>query len=593
MTHTSNPQISPTNLFELYLHQEYDKLSKEFIQVLEHFETITYLKLEPDIQYFINVFVSNFLGLFTQPSYILSDEHAIRFIQLNSTISNLVAMSSFKTTDAYLDILKNQANNFVKFLALYSARNTVKIEHKVLFDTNSQFACLWYSHYCELYRSGLINQKAYKNLREHLTYSDNRLTDFYNISEVYFGATYIDNCFDREIKRTINQSIKRSPLCTAAQIKNTSNPKKIAVITCVWFSGHSVYRTLSKFVESLVPDYELTLVHLGGARPNLELSCFKSIKYVDIEGNSLNIDSLRENDFMVIYYPDVGMNPHSVILSNLRLAPIQICGTGHPVSTFGSEIDYFISGADVENPVDAQKNYSERLILLPGFGAIHNPPSYQIKATKKTQSAFIINCSWFSHKINYPMICTLNEIVKQSQKTILFRFFVGGIESLIQKNGFIPFGLDLEALLGKDHFELIPAKPYDEYMALMEEGDICIESHHFGGSNVMVDSLYLRKLTVTVEGNQWYNRIGSQMLRTVGLEELIAKSAEEYTRLILKLIHDDQYRLTLQNKLKQVDLTQTIFNSTSKKYFKKAIDFLVENHERLKCENSSKPILIQ
>jgi predicted O-linked N-acetylglucosamine transferase (SPINDLY family) len=82
------------------------------------------------------------------------------------------------------------------------------------------------------------------------------------------------------------------------------------------------------------------------------------------------------------------------------------------------------------------------------------------------------------------------------------------------------------------------------------------------------------------------------MLRSVGLEELIAKSADEYTRLILRLIHDDRYRLKTQDKLKQADLNKTIFNSDTKKYFRKAIDFLIENHEQLKREISRKPLVI-
>jgi predicted O-linked N-acetylglucosamine transferase (SPINDLY family) len=500
-------------------------------------------------------------------------------------------MSSFKTTDAYLDILREQPRNFAKILTLYSARNTVKFEYKALFDANPQLACFWYSCFSEIYRSGLVNKQAYQNLREHLTYSDDRLTDFYNINDVYFGATYIDGDRDREIKQKINRSIRKSPFCTTAQIKNTPNPKKVAVITSLWFSQHSVYRTLSEFVESLKDDYELTLVHLGGIITQLDIGSFKGIRSIYIQDNSLNIDSIRENDFMVVYYLDIGMSPESILLSNLRLAPIQLCGTGHPVSTFGSEIDYFISSADVEIPESAEENYSERLVLLPGFGAIHNKPTYQIRNIDKNRPKFIINCSWFSQKINYPLVCHLKEILKESKKDIIFRFFSGS--ALIRKNDFIPFARDLESLLGKAHVDLVPAKPYDEYMALMEEGDICIESYHFGGSNTVADSLYLRKPTVTFEGNKWYNRIGSQMLRVVGLEELIAKSAEEYIRLTLKLIHDDKYRLSIQKKLKQADLSGTIFSSASKNSFKKAIGFLIENHEQLKHENARKPIRIQ
>jgi predicted O-linked N-acetylglucosamine transferase (SPINDLY family) len=585
-----NPQINPRVLLELYLNQDYDQLSETFLQVWEHFQNKTYYALDLNLQYFINVFVKNFLYLFTQPDYVLSDRHVNRFIKQNLTISNLVAMSGFKNTDAYLQILNDQPRNFAKLLTLYSARNNVKFDKKALFDANYQLACLWYSCFCESYRSGVINQQTRENLQEHITYKDERLSDFHNIDDIYFGASYIDGDLDREIKHRINASIKNSPFATTAQINNHPHPKKIAVITSLWFSQHSVYRILSEFVESLKDDYELTLVHLGDIRNNIDIGFFKEIKYVYVKDNYLNIDALRENDFTAVFYPDIGMTVESIFLCNLRIAPIQICGLGHSVSTFGSEIDYYVSGADVEIPEGAEANYSERLVLLPGFGAIHNKPNYQIRNIEKKRPEMIINCPWYAQKVNYSLVSDLKEIAAQSQKQILFRFFSGG--ALTRKNDFIPFATDLESILGKDCIELMPAKSYNEYMALMEEGDICIEAYHFGGCNTVVDSLYLRQPTVTFEGDKWYSRIGSQLLRSVGLSELIAHSPAEYISLTLKLIHDDEYRLKIREKLAHADLNTTIFNADSKIYFKTAMDFLIAHHEQLKNDNSKTPLRI-
>lgn len=586
----NEPQINPRELLDLYQRQDYERLSDQLIQVLEHFERQTYYTLDPNARYFINVFVKNFLYFFTQPDYVLSDRHVTRFIQLNLTISNLVAISSFKTTDTYLEILTGQTRNFAKLLTLYSARNKVKFDRQMLFDASPQLASLWYSCYCELYRSGLINKEAYNNLQEHLTYTDERLTDYYNVDDIYFGATYIDGNRDREIKQRINQSIKKSPLITSAQIVNHPHPKKIGIITSLWFSQHSVYRILSEFIESLKDDYELTLIHLGEIKNNLDIGFFKAIKYVYIKDGYLNLEAIRDNDFTAIFYPDIGMSLESIFLSNLRLAPVQICGLGHSVSTFGSEIDYYISGADVEFP-HAQENYSERLVLLPGYGAIHNSPTYPLRTVDKKRPEFIINCPWYAQKVNYPLITLLQKIAEQAEKAILFRFFSGG--ALLRKNDFLPFAKDLEEYLGKERVELIPAKPYDEYMTLMLEGDICIEACHFGGCNTVADSLYLRMPIVTFEGDKWYSRIGSQMLRTVGLSELIAETAEEYIQRILKLIHDEAYCTNLRDKLKQLDLNQTIFSKADKQYFKKAIKFLIENHETLRQEGAKTPIRIQ
>ncbi len=588
----NNPQINPRDLFQLYLNQDYDQLSERFLRVLEHFENKTYFSLSPVAQYFINAFVKHFLHLFVQPDYILSDRHVTRFLQLNLTISNLVAISSFRTTDAYLEILRDQPNNFAKFLTLYSARNTVKLDRDLIFASNPQLACLWYSCVIEIYRTGLVNPVVQQNLREHLTYNHEQLTTFYRVDDLSFGATYIDGEQDRIFKRRINASIQSSPFCTNAVIHNTPNPKKIAVISALWFSRHSVYRILYEFVDALKDDYELTLVHLGAisSHNDIDVGCFKHVRYAYIKDGTLNIDSLRENDFALAYYPDIGMSLESIFLSNLRIAPIQVCGLGHSVSTHGAEIDYFISGADVELTHGAEQCYSERLVLLPGAGAIHSHPDYQLQHRQKSRPEFIINCPWFAQKVNYSLICHLQEIVRQAKKPLLFRFFSGA--ALLRKNDFLPFVRDLTGLLGSNHVEVVPAKPYAEYMGMMEEGDICLDSYHFGGCNTIADGLFLRKPTITFEGSRWYSRIGSQMLRQVGLGELVAKTPEEYIELTLQLIHNDSYREQICTMLQSVDLDHTIFSTEGKMYFKQAIDYLLQNHDQLQTSTSRTPIYI-
>src|SRR5262245_14122916 len=93
--------FDPRKLIELYLGGRHDELSQEFLSVLAHFEATSYLALSPKVQYFINAFVKIFLSLFTQPDYIISERHIDPFLWKNPTIANLVAVSSFRTTDAH------------------------------------------------------------------------------------------------------------------------------------------------------------------------------------------------------------------------------------------------------------------------------------------------------------------------------------------------------------------------------------------------------------------------------------------------------------------------------------------------------------
>jgi hypothetical protein len=576
MNNETQLNINAKEYQELYVNQQYDLLSEKFINILTHFEQNSYYLVTSNLQHFINVFLKNFFFFLTQPEYNISDKYVTSLIQLNPVISNITAISCYETTDHALEILKNQEKNFIKILILYSARNKIKFDYSALFNTNETLACLWYSYYCDLYLCALVNPLAYKNLRKHITYEDEKLTKFYNIADVYFGATYINIEKDKIIKQKLNTFLKNTFLSSQINIENNPNPKKIGVITRLWYDKHSVYRTLSEFLDSLKDDYEITLIHLGRNQNPVEAGgIFKKLIYLDYKDGVFNVDPIKNNNFNIIYYPDIGMSPESILLSNLRLAPIQICGTGHPVSTWGSQIDYFISGEAVENEKISRQNYSEKLILLKGYGAIHNIPDYKLKYVQKTKPDFIINCCWLSQKVNYPHLLVLKKIIRISEKKLLFRFFSGGG---LRKNGFIPFVKDLDKILGKNNFEVIPSKSYSEYMEIMEEGDLSIESYPFGGSNVTSDSLFLRQPIVTYEGTKWYNRIGSAMVRSVGLEELISTNEQEYIKIILRLINDDNYRLNIKEKLIKADLNQTIYSKNSKYSFKQAIDSLVREY---------------
>lgn len=594
-----NPQFNYFEILQDYLAKNYDILSEKLIKVLAHFEQTTYLGLTPESSYFINTFVKNFLYIFTQPDYVLGDRYVSQFIQLNLTISNLVAISDFKTTDPYLEILKLQPHNYAKILTLCSARNTFQFERKAFFDASPELASLWYCHYLEIYRSGLANRNVYQNLREHLLYEDDRLTNFYKIDDLYFGATYIDGDSDRLLKVKINQSLKNSHLIKNISISNQPNPRKIAIVSGFWFPQHSVYRILSECIAALKDSYDLTLIHIGDRQLAIDTQYFQEVKYLQFQNGNIDISSIQNNDFIAVYYPDIGMISESIFLSNLRIAPIQICGLGHPVSTFGSEIDYFISGADAEVSRNAEANYSERLVLLTGLGAVNNRPNYEPQFKKQISLSepskletrqLIINCPWYAQKVNYPLLVLLKKIIQESKTPIMFRFFAGG--ALIRQNDFIPFSKDIEQMLGAENARVYPYMPYTEYMSIMEEGDLCLDSYHFGGFNVIIDGLYLQKPSVVFEGKRWYSRAGAKLMKKLGLGELVAKTPSEYTQLTLKLINNSEFRREMQKRVSQIDLTTIAFQSNNGQYFKKALDFLIQNHEHLQTDSSKKPIRI-
>lgn len=581
--------LNVKRLIHLYLAEEYDKLSEEFLKVFEHLRGTTYLQMGGSNHASLLRFVKIFLALFTQPDYIVPERFVIRFVMQNFLLSNILAMTPFRNTDGWLDLLRYQPHNFVKILTLYSARNSLRFDRKSLFDTNPAIASLWYNQFCEVYKTGLVRADVVKHMEEHLAYHDDRMTLALDIQEPYFGSTYVDGTtVDRNVKPFLNQVVRRS----IARLKcdNRPNPNKIAVISDLWFPSHSVYRTLSGYIRALKGKYHVTLLHSMRPREQLDTSMFDDVVHLGFRDRVLNVDPILTNDYQVAYFPDIGMTAASIMLANHRIAPIQIIGTGHPVSTWGADIDYFFSGIETEIPA-GESNYSERLVLLPGMGAVHNRPLYQLRGVKKTVPELIINCPASGQKTHASFLQTLRKALDGVNRPVRIRFFPAGTSS---QNAHIPFDHDIRDTLGdRPIIQVVPATQYPDYMAILEEGDMMVDSFHFGGSNVVSDSLWLRKPTIVREGDKWYNRIGPAMLRRIGMDEFVCRTEEQQIAKIRELVEDDEKRASVAARLRETDLESTVLSMTEADGFRRALDYLIANHERLQAEGSREAIVIE
>jgi hypothetical protein len=571
----------------LYLRGKHDELSEALLAVLWHFRDTTYHTLDAQGRHFVNEFVKAFLHLFTQSDYVPGGSHLAEFVRLNLTISNLVALSAFGTTDPYLELLRDQPGALGKTLSLLSARNAFAFRRESFFEADPVLANVWYGAYAGLYRSGLVRGDVLDRLRDHFDGADARLDARFVSLDSYFASTYVGGGCDRAVKAALNRSVKHRAAVGGAHVRNTPVPRKVAVISGNWSPEHSVYRILHAYLKAL-QGYRLALFHLGRkGEPDARL--FDEVHRIDPDRDGL-FGPLLDNDFSAVIYPDAGLSWQGVCLANVRIAPVQLAMLGHSVSTFGAEVDYFVSGADVEPPDHPERNYSERLVLLPGCGAVHERPDYTPAGRRKSTDSVLINAPWNAQKVNHAFALTLRELVRRSERPVRLRLFAGA--SLSRQNDYLPFVRDLEALLGPQHVEVLTALPYPDYMALMEEGDLTLDSFPFGGCNTVADSLFLHKLTVCREGDAWFNRIGPRMLRMVGLPELAAGTDGEYVEAALRLIRDDAYRSGLQAHLDRSDLDATIFCPADARYFPEALAYLIANHDRLRTDPDRSPIRI-
>jgi predicted O-linked N-acetylglucosamine transferase (SPINDLY family) len=569
---------------------EHELMAAQFLAVLTHLRDVTYYHTDEANYAALNNFIKHFLYYMTQEDFILPEKYAIAFIDLNSVIGNVVAISAFRTTDPFVEVLLKQQRNYTKLLALYNARNRVKIDRRLLFATSPQLATQWYFCFLELYRTGPSDPETLEHLREHITFEDDRLIGINSFTHhAYFGATYIDNEKDYLVKQRINRLFQATPLCSR-QISNTPKPKKIGVLSSMWFRRQSVYRSQHPFLQELAKDHELVLVHLGRPRDDLDTEIFSEVRYYNASQKADDISAVDPNDFAMAYFPDIGMSIESIILANMRIAPIQVSNYGHPVSTFGAKIDYWIGGRDTEAADRAREHYSERLVLIPGCAQAPVPLDYRLEYPRLDDKPVIVNCTWSGQKINSDHLQRLKKISERVKTPLKFHFFPGGA---VLGNGYIPLKRAVENILGTEQTVVMPNFEFQQYMQGLERAHFAIDAHPFGGYNTAVDLLTLRLPIVTMAGNRFYNLSTAYLLNKVGLDELITRNEDDFLDVCCRMIDEPDFRDRMRRRMKIADLESTVLSLEHVPAFARAIDHLLEKHDSLIKEGSREPLVVE
>lgn len=519
--------------------------------------------------------MNSVLTIIARPDYQIPESHSRNFLWHNPTIANAIATAGDNTTDAFVASLAGQNQEAFKSCVMLSARNNGDIRFDELFAAAPSLASAWLNETFKTTFSGNVNTRCRNKLISFARQVSGRYRYTKNVQEPYFLCTYLgDMEAERNLKSWINHAVKK----TVPQIEGGKPSRTIAVVSDLWFEGHSVHRTLKAYIEALAADYRLILISTIRKPEDLDTSLFAESFKLDFDGELLNTDPLNNLGLAAVIYPDVGMTGSSILLSNMRIAPIQIMMTGHPVSTFGSEIDYFISGQLVENP-EHQANYSELLVRLPGFGATHAKPTYEPQGTAKDFDGVLINASWYGQKVARPFLDLVNEAIGEAVADdgpkVKLQVFAGGAAT--NRGGFGAFLRDMGEAITACEVVVYPHLGYSEYMAQMERADFAIDCHPFAGSNTVSDNLWLRKPVIALEGDRWFNRIGPAMLRAVGLGGLVADTPEAFKNLIIDMIRYGHVCDAFAADLSMADLDANLYTATGAKEFGSWLDSVIRS----------------
>ena len=518
------------------------------------------------------------LNILCDPAFRVPDRFRFALLQHNCLIANLMAGCLGMTTDPYLELVKGDPQELYKTLVLYSARNRSTVDIAKGFQLDPELVSQWLFQSWKLGLSGMCNRHVAGRLSAMLDDINPRIIPAPELHQVYFACTYLGNDRERRIKEIVNNAVQRD---LRRPITNRPNPRKIAVFSDFFWRGHSVYRTQGHLIRALKEGpspYHLTFIHAGALpEEKRDFTLFDEVIELPFDGVQLNIGPLERNDFAAVIFPDVGMTLTSIFLANQRIAPVQLAMVGHSASTFGACVDYYLSGAEVESAHHSHLNYSERLVLPPGYGLVHEKPVYQRKNPPREGLDLVVNGSWAGQKLHWTYLEALNRIGSQSDRPMRLQVFPG--LAPMRHKGMPAFIREIASTVSSLKVEVFTNLPYQNYMETMEKAEFALDCFPFSGCNTVSDLLYLGIPVLCREGTRWFNRIGPAMLRSIGLEELVATTDAEYIKKAVRLANDEPYRAHLRERIAAADLDRHIYAPRGAREFRRFMDRVIADRD--------------
>jgi protein O-GlcNAc transferase len=256
----------------------------------------------------------------------------------------------------------------------------------------------------------------------------------------------------------------------------------------------------------------------------------------------------------VLIYPEIGMDPITLKLASLRLAPVQAASWGHPETTGLPTIDYFLSAEALE-PQGAQAHYGERLVALPHLGCTVEPYEGAVPAVAPGRWGLpagvpLLLCPGTPFKYAPEHDALYAQIARRLGDCRLC-FFVCGIPELSEKlrrrlaRVFAAQGLEFDR-----YVSFIPWLPRPEFYGLMQRADAMLDTLGFSGFNTALQAVECCLPIVTREGRFLRGRLAGGILKRIGLPEMVVADEEQYIGLAVKLAQDAGYREDIRRRMR-------------------------------------------
>lgn len=316
---------------------------------------------------------------------------------------------------------------------------------------------------------------------------------------------------------------------------------------------------------------DVYLFHLNEAVDLETLAAKNSVFHFENEQKETYqwMESIEDRDLDALIYPEVGLDPSTLKLAALRLAPWQAVAWGQPETTGLPTMDAFLSAADLE-PSAACDNYTETLVRLPNLGVYCEPlrpdvSRINIVSLGLSPAEPLLLCpgSPFKYAPAYDDVWVRIALGlrhgmfrrKSRGRLVFFRSQTASLDRALEarlRAAFEDAGIDFDA-----HVSIIPYLNRSQFYSLMEQSSLMLDTLGFSGFNTALQAVEGGLPILSFDGDFLRGRLASGIMRRLGLPELIATTKDQFVEKAVALMSGGTLLSELQQRM--IDFRHILF----------------------------------
>lgn len=322
------------------------------------------------------------------------------------------------------------------------------------------------------------------------------------------------------------------------------------------FPSYAVLRFLLPLVQSHDRSHFEVFSYGSVGRPDTLLERYRAA--VDMWRDTANVkdeqlaDVVRQDRIDLLVDLSLHMAGNRLITFALKPAPVQVTYLAYPGTSGLDTIDYRFTDPYID-ALGSVGFYTERSVHLPETYWCYSAPeeSGGVKPRARNESQrLIFGC--------------LNSFCKITDATLaLWREVLRAVpESRLLLSA--PVGRARERALGAiagdnvGRVEFTARVPGADYFRLYDQIDIALDPTPYGGGATTCDALWMGVPVVSLAGRTAVGRGGLSILSNIGLPDLVARDADQYVRIAVRLAADRprvaELRATLRERMQKSPL---------------------------------------